>query len=162
MTKSRRATWIALVIGAPVTVFWLIVSARYVETVIGWEALIRMPPHELGLLVAGATAPLAFLWLLLLYLVRGFTASEDVRALRTGIEGLTYPAEGSAGRVREITASLKEQSTDLSIVSNEILGRLEAQGNAFRQRSQELMGHGWPVFSREQLWAYCRRSLGVE
>ena len=28
-------------------------------------------------------------------------------------------------------------------------------------RSKELMGNGWPVFSREQLWGYCRRSLGI-
>ncbi len=139
MTKSRRASWIALAIGASVSVFWLAVCARYLETAFGWDALMKAPAHELGLLVAGATAPLAFVWLVLLYLVRGFTAGEDVRALRIRIEALTYPAEGSAARVREITKSLKEQSTDLSSVSNEILGRLDAQGNAFRQRSQELM-----------------------
>ncbi len=140
MTKSRRASWIALAIGISVTVFWLAASARYVESTFGWDTVREVRLHELGLLVAGVTAPLAFLWLLLLYLVRGFTAGEDVRALRLRIEALTYPAEGSAERVREITKSLKEQSSELSSVSNEILGRLETQGKAFRQRSQELMG----------------------
>jgi len=132
MMSSRRASWIALAIGASVTVFWLAACARYIENALGWPALLTLPPHDLGLLAAGATAPLAFVWLVLLYLVRGFTAGDDVRALRARIEALTYPAEGSAARVREITKSLKEQSTDLSAVSKEILDRLDSQGDAFR------------------------------
>ncbi len=39
MTKSRRASWIALVIGASVTVFWLAISARYLESAFGWDAV---------------------------------------------------------------------------------------------------------------------------
>ena len=60
MTKSRRASWIALAIGFLVTVFWLTASVRYVESTFGWGALREVRLHELGLLVAGATAPLAF------------------------------------------------------------------------------------------------------
>ena len=48
MTKSRRASWIALVIGASVTVFWVATCARYIESAFGWEAVMTVPPHELG------------------------------------------------------------------------------------------------------------------
>ena len=46
MTKSRRASWIALVIGASVTVFWLAISARYLESAFGWDALMTTNLQE--------------------------------------------------------------------------------------------------------------------
>lgn len=55
-----------------------------------------------------------------------------------------------AGIVRE--GSARDHAVHLLLV---VMAHTQA-------RSKELMGHGWPVFSREQLWVYCRRSLGVE
>ncbi|TDI25359.1 MAG: hypothetical protein E2P06_05020, partial [Acidobacteria bacterium] len=72
MRKAQLASVVALVAGGLLTLLWMGACARYVEGSIGWERLQSAPPHELALLVAGTTAPLAFVWLLLLYLVRGF------------------------------------------------------------------------------------------
>ncbi len=140
MRKARLASVVALVVGGLLTLLWLGACARYVEGVIGWERLQSAPPHELALLVAGAATPLAFVWLLLLYLVRGFTISEETAALLARLEAMTYPAEGSAERVAAITDSLEEQASTLSEASDGILGRLEALRNSFRQQSQELTG----------------------
>ncbi len=104
MRKAGLANVVALVVGGLLTLLWLGACARYVEGVIGWERLQSAPPHELALLIAGAATPLAFVWLLLLYLVRGFTISETTGALLARLEAMTYPAEGmSSVRIRLIS-----------------------------------------------------------
>ena len=140
MRKARLAGVVALVVGGLITLLWLGACARYVEGVLGWQGLLSRPPRELALLAAGAAAPLAFVWLLLLYLVRSFTVDAQTRLLLRRFEEMTYPAEGSARRVAQITQSLKDQADTLSSVSDELLRRMEALSNAFGQRLGELIG----------------------
>lgn len=45
---------------------WLYLVAAYVGPQVGWDNLFLLLPHELGVFVAGAFMPLAFLWLVLL------------------------------------------------------------------------------------------------
>ena len=53
--------------GLLLTAAWLVLCAYYVDFYVGWDNLLLLLPHEIGAFFAGAFAPLAFLWLVLLY-----------------------------------------------------------------------------------------------
>ncbi len=53
--------------GLLLTAAWLVLCAYYVDFYIGWDNLLLLLPHEIGAFFTGAFAPLAFLWLVLLY-----------------------------------------------------------------------------------------------
>ncbi len=48
--------------GIAVSIFWLLLCLIYIHTTLGWSFGSQMLAHELGALVAGMAAPLAFLW----------------------------------------------------------------------------------------------------
>ena len=79
--RLRRATAIATSIGGVLTLGWLGVCAWYITEYVGWGNINVFLPHELALSVAGTIAPLAFVWLLLLYVVRSFAIDDDTAAL---------------------------------------------------------------------------------
>ncbi|HSR54818.1 MAG TPA: hypothetical protein VLN73_01155, partial [Alphaproteobacteria bacterium] len=58
---------ICLVGGTLASAAWLGAVASYLTREVGWDNLFYMLPHELGAFFAGVFAPLAFLWLALIY-----------------------------------------------------------------------------------------------
>src|SRR5512134_3328896 len=75
MTNLRGRRTLSLAAGA-ISVLWLIGVAWYIFEFIGVDALAGMLPHELGLVVAGITAPLILLWLMVAFVVRGQALKE--------------------------------------------------------------------------------------
>src|SRR3546814_20676688 len=61
----------ALLIGALISAAWLAAAYYYFKVLVGLPNLEALLPHELGIVVAGVFAPLAFLWLFLAFLRRG-------------------------------------------------------------------------------------------
>ena len=62
----KRAAY--TIIGLAVSACWLTLVTIYINDEIGWDNLVLMLPHEIGFTLSGVFAPLAFVWLVLLYL----------------------------------------------------------------------------------------------
>lgn len=71
MTPARKQFAWMVVVGGALSALWLLLCADYIGEQIGWDNLFGLLPHELGIFIAGVFAPLAFLWLVLLYAVVG-------------------------------------------------------------------------------------------
>ena len=69
-----------------------------------------MLAHELGAMLAGMTAPMAFLWLGLAYFRRGSDVRDHSEALRRQLEMLTYPAEEAEARISQVSEALRKQA----------------------------------------------------
>ncbi len=106
--KLRRATAIATAVGGVLTAGWLGICAWYTTEYVGWGNLPAFLPHELALSVAGVVAPLAFVWLFLLYVVRSFAISDDTTALLGHLDAMVYPAEDAETNVARISGSLRQ------------------------------------------------------
>ena len=100
MTNVRGRRTLSL--AAVVTVLWLIGVAWYIVAFIGSDALAGMLPHELGLVVAGITAPLLLLWLLVAFVVRGQALKEHTELLASRLAELTFPDASAEHRINSI------------------------------------------------------------
>ena len=77
--RARRKAQRITAGGISASVFWLLLCLTYIHTTLGWSFGGQMLAHELGAMVAGMTAPLAFLWLGLAYFRRGYDVRETIR-----------------------------------------------------------------------------------
>ena len=111
----RRAAY--TIVGLVISGCWLTLVALYIGDQIGWENLALMLPHEIGFTLAGVFAPLAFVWLFLIYLGADSELSDTVVELRRRLDQLVYPSESSAARVEAVTKSLREQAEQLTAAS---------------------------------------------
>ena len=110
MTNLRGRRTLSLA-AAAVTVLWLIGVAWYIFEFIGADALAGMLPHELGLVVAGITAPLLLLWLLVAFVVRGQALKEHTDLLASRLAELTFPDSSAEHRINSIAEALRRQAT---------------------------------------------------
>ena len=86
-----RKIKIILITGIVVTIAWCGTVGFYITTQIGWDALAFLLPHELGAFSAGVFAPLAFLWLMLVYLAGRARVTDVAVALEKRLGQLIYP-----------------------------------------------------------------------
>lgn len=103
--------------GLLLTAAWLVVCAYYVDVYIGWDNLLILLPHEIGAFFAGAFAPLAFFWIVLLY----------------------YGGGGRIERAARQTDKLRRQYRELASAANTAQVQVTKLGDAFQKRSQELL-----------------------
>lgn len=103
--------------GLLLTAAWLVLCAYYVDFYVGWDNLLLLLPHEIGAFFAGAFAPLAFLWLVLLY----------------------YGGGGRIERAARQTDKLRRQYRELASAANTAQVQVTKLGDAFQKRSQELL-----------------------
>ncbi|NJM92188.1 MAG: hypothetical protein HC861_05735 [Rhodospirillaceae bacterium] len=103
--RGRRTLGLA---AAAVTVLWLIGVAWYIFEFIGLDALAGMLPHELGTVVAGITAPLLLLWLLVAFVVRGQALKEHTDLLASRLAELTFPDASAEHRINSIAEALAQ------------------------------------------------------
>jgi uncharacterized phage infection (PIP) family protein YhgE len=141
---AKGGRWLGAIVGLVLTAAWLVFIANYVNRNIGWENVQSMLPHELGAAFAGVFAPLAFVWLAMLYWVRGRDLAEATAAITRQLDLLTFPSEDSAERVESAGAALKRQAEALrsaSDQSSELLGgfavRFQSEAAALTEVVQE-------------------------
>ena len=122
-TAPGKRSLLLLVAGLALTAGWLGACAYYVATYVGWSDLLSLLPHELGGFVAGAFAPLAFLWFALVYLGTGAKlgrvgqAIESQRRQALELALSTHRAVGEADRIKEI---FERQIRELSYPAGEM------------------------------------------
>src|SRR4051812_4900750 len=136
---GRKGTALT-VIGGAITATWLIVVAFYVSDEIGWGNVGMMLPHELGFSLSGVFAPLAFLWLILLYAGANRGLDEATYALHRRLDQLTYPDDDAAERVAAVTRSLREQTRELSGASEMAAAEAERLRDRVGEQVQSLVG----------------------
>ena len=101
MTENKGLSGAAKLFGVGVllTISWLVAAGAYAYTRIGWPEILTIAPLDLGILLLGAFAPLAFLWLLLGYFYRGHEARLKGHALDQLMANLGYPSAEAEARV---------------------------------------------------------------
>ena len=62
------------------SVVWLVSCAVYIQHTIGWAIVVGLLPHEIGMVLTGVFAPLAFVWLVMAYFGRGDVLIETATA----------------------------------------------------------------------------------
>jgi hypothetical protein len=102
------------IVGLAVSASWLMLVANYVGDQIGWDNVALMLPHEIGFILAGVFAPLAFLWLALLYFGARRRLDAATVALHRRLDRLIYPADDAAANVEAVTRSLRDQVRELA------------------------------------------------
>ena len=95
MSRKRTAFTI---IGLAVSASWLTLVAIYIGDEVGWDNMVLMLPHEIGFTLFGVFAPLAFLWLLLIYFSAERRLSDATRSLERRLDQLIYPSDDAAAR----------------------------------------------------------------
>ncbi len=85
---------------------WLAAYTWWVEAVLGFNNLPQMLPHEIGALIAGATAPLALLWALAAILHVWGRGPWAMRMLTEQSGGLAVPLAGVDRRGASLGAEL--------------------------------------------------------
>ena len=116
--RARRRAQRITAGGISATIFWLFLCLTYIQTTLGWSFATLMLAHELGAMLAGMTAPMAFLWLGLAYFRRGSEVRDHSEALRRQLEMLTYPAEEAEARISQVSEALRKQAEELSRASD--------------------------------------------
>jgi len=121
--------------GAGATVAWLGLSVWYVQAYLGWAFLGALLPHEVPALVAGVMVPLAFLWLILVFVRPRRELRHHTETLRRQLALLTYPAEAAESRIRIVADLLHEQTDMLNRASDRAAVQLHEVADAMAQNT---------------------------
>lgn len=117
------------------TAFWI--SLWSVFLYFGWESAKNMAFNEWGDFFAGASAPLAFLWLVIGYFQQGEELGQNTKALEQQEEAIQLQVEElkhSVEQQNKSAVALSRQSQIAGLMArldatNHILGSLERQKN---------------------------------
>ena len=124
-SKSKSAAlWFTLLLSV-VSVVWLAVVAFYIDRNVGWANIIQMLPHEIGAFLAGAFAPLAFLWLLGAFAKRGLDNQLHANALDALMRELGYPSPEAEARVASLTMTLRRHAREVQNETENAATKLE-------------------------------------
>ncbi|MGB0748123.1 MAG: hypothetical protein ACPGO3_05215 [Magnetospiraceae bacterium] len=117
--KSGLPAMVSLVL----TGAWIIAWGMYVQTQVGWSALVSLPVLDLGVLVLCLVMPPTVLWLIIDRLDQGRRARREWQVLQWHLEQLTYPNAMAEERVRTVADSLRRQSDLLNTTSENAAAR---------------------------------------
>src|SRR5690606_10875233 len=126
-------------IGAVISIAWLGVCALYIQNSVGWRNLWQVLPHELGGFIAGASAPLAFLWLLLLNLWRGTAIRLHAAALHHVLLDLSYPTPEAERRVSALAGALRRQAREMEEAAQSATDKIATLGETMADQQQALI-----------------------
>src|SRR5579864_9520744 len=97
-----------LVLSGPVlSAVWLLLSALYIQTQVGWDVLLQLLPHEIAIAALGVLAPIAFIWVVTGFTQRADALTESSRQLSEAVSALVFPSKASEDRAREVGESLR-------------------------------------------------------
>lgn len=117
-------------IGIGVSVPWLLLIIGYVA--LSWEKFLQLEPNAVGDFLAGAFAPLAFLWLVLGFFQQG-------RELRFSGRALTLQSV-------ELANSVSQQRELVSVTRDQ----LKLEGSILQRQEDELRRNSQPLLRLQQ------------
>lgn len=120
----------ALIAGYALTALWAAVLAAYLffDGAAKWKALLSAPPNELGDFLAGAFAPLAFLWLALTVWLQSRELRLQRRELQQNGEALRLQAEELRNSVEQLRKQTDLLQTNAQTREREKRERMFAEG----------------------------------
>lgn len=143
----RRARWQLSLFAWLITFAWVAAVSVYAGS--RWAILARGDPNFVGDFLAGATAPLAFFWLIVGYFQQGMELRQNSHALLIQAHQLSLQVAETRALVKESATQAKAASDMLQLElkrSEEarrtaVLGaqpRWEADANQFSNEAQEI------------------------
>ena len=106
---QRLMIWVSLI--------WFGLVIIYISQFFGWSNLFLMMPDEFGGFIAGVTLPLAIIWLVIAYIDRGASFKNEAKLLRSYMNSLIYPEEGSAETAKAMADAIRSQIIELQEVT---------------------------------------------
>lgn len=100
-----------------VTVVWFAIVLIYITQFFGWSNLFLMMPDEFGGFLAGATLPLALIWVGMAYVDRSAAFKKEAKFLRAYMNQLVYPEEGGAATAKAMSEAIRSQVSELQEVT---------------------------------------------
>ena len=140
--QGRAGWWALFGVGGAVTAGWLAVAAWYVGRAVGWANIGFLLPHELAAMLAGVFAPLAFLWLFLLFALRAGEGRQETRELLHRLDELAYPDDAAETRVARLTQRMKEEVDRVAGTGEAAAERLQAVQRELSAGAEDLTGAG--------------------
>lgn len=120
----------ALIAGYVLTALWAAVLAAYL--LLGgatkWKSLLASPPNEFGDFLAGAFAPLAFLWLALTVWLQSRELKLQRKELQQNGEALRLQAEELRNSVEQLRRQTELRQTDAQTREREKRAQMFAEG----------------------------------
>ena len=117
---------------------WLVAYAWWIDRVLGFNNLPQMLPHEIGAIIAGATAPLAMLWALAAILHVWGRNAWAMGMLTDESGELAVPLAGAVKRVPELNAELLGQAERLERTAKDTFSRMDTASASFSQQADNL------------------------
>ena len=100
-----------------VTVVWFAIVLIYITQFFGWSNLFLMMPDEFGGFLAGATLPLALIWVGMAYVDRSAAFKREAKFLRAYMNQLVYPEEGESATAKAMSEAIRSQVAELQEVT---------------------------------------------
>jgi hypothetical protein len=135
-TLGDRRIW-SVAAGAA-TVLWLIVVAWYLFSVVGTGSIASLPPHQLGMVIAGIATPILVVWMLVAFVARGQALKEHTELLASRLAELTFPDTSAEHRVNSIAEALRRQAMDLRMATEEAAAALDGTRALFRSQASDI------------------------
>ncbi len=100
-----------------VTLVWFAIVLIYITQFFGWSNLFLMMPDEFGGFLAGATLPLALIWVGMAYVDRSAAFKKEAKFLRAYMNQLVYPEEGESATAKAMSEAIRGQVAELREVT---------------------------------------------
>ena len=118
--EEKETSWLSsnlyrLMLG--VTVVWFAIVMIYITKFFGWSNLFLMMPDEFGGFLAGATLPLALIWVGMAYVDRSAAFKREAKFLRAYMNQLVYPEKGDSATVKAMSEAIRFQVSELQEVT---------------------------------------------
>ncbi len=112
-------------LGLGLTGTWILLGIIYISSTVGWVNFSNMPPETLGNFLEGASAPLAFLWLVIGYFLQQKELEQNTEALRAQAIEIRRSAEQAVIQSENLAASeIHARQEAFLQVANSIRGQL--------------------------------------
>jgi hypothetical protein len=122
--ELRSKAPLALKVGIALTIGWLVLLALYLSSSVHtWSALWTLPANNFGDFLAGAFAPVAFLWLAIAVLLQRRELELQREELRHNREALSLQADELRRTVAENAAQAKSLEASKEYARQEVVIR---------------------------------------
>ena len=135
--KTAQQAWVQrfwpLLLAATISLVWSGVCLWWFMD--SGKTIARMPLYEAGGLMAGASLPLIFIWLIALVYLRTDPLRDHRTALAHGLDGLLAPLDLAQKRVNHMVAELHKEIKHVEVAGDVATTRIDNLKIVFRSRS---------------------------
>ena len=134
--KASRSKWFKSfqILGVIVSSLWALICTFYFIIEGG---LVTQTPYEMGIFIAGMTAPVAFFWMVLSYFQRNSDVKYYAENLRAEMHSLFFPSEEDSLYVNKDIERMSAQAAELAMSSKAVLKSIQKTRHGLRNEIKE-------------------------